>query len=113
MQDCDGRLLVDFVGKFESLQNDFDQVCARLGIAETTLPHVNATKRTEMLRENPDHSQSENPRQKRPYVDYYDAALADYVGELYANDIETFGYRFGDGVNVSTPSLVPPQFHKT
>ena len=26
-----GTLLVDFVGKFENLQADFDQVCARLG----------------------------------------------------------------------------------
>ena len=42
---CDdrGRLLVDFVGKFESLQQDFDTVCEQLGFADSQLPHINSS----------------------------------------------------------------------
>ena len=72
-----GNLLVDFVGRFESLQQDFDQICARLGIAETALPHSNRSSG------------------KRSYSDYYDEFLLKQVGQIYAKDIETFGYQFG------------------
>ena len=39
-----GTLLVDFVGRYESLQADFDTVCARLGISPRPLPHVNRSE---------------------------------------------------------------------
>ncbi|NNK33015.1 MAG: hypothetical protein HKP02_07815 [Xanthomonadales bacterium] len=41
LHDADGRLLVDFVGRFESLQEDFRRVCAKLGIESAELPHRN------------------------------------------------------------------------
>jgi hypothetical protein len=46
---CDehGELIVDFVGRFERLQADFNQVCGRVGLAPQPLPHVNPSTETE------------------------------------------------------------------
>ena len=71
-----GRVAVDFVGRYENLQGDFDVVCARLGIEPRTLPHVFKTHHTR-------------------YVDYYDDTTQKIVAQLYAPDIAAFGYRFG------------------
>ena len=38
-----GHLQVDFVGRFESLQRDFDKITERLSIERTVLPKLNAT----------------------------------------------------------------------
>lgn len=81
LHDEAGNLLVDFVGKFEQLQVDFDCVCSRLGIADSTLPHANA-------------SAGKGP--KRPhYTAYYDPETEEVVRQMYRKDIETFQYRFG------------------
>ncbi|NCX98026.1 MAG: sulfotransferase [Planctomycetia bacterium] len=75
---CDrrGRLLVDFVGRYESLPTDFAFICRRVGI-EATLPRVNAGRRGD-------------------YRDYYTPALAARVAEAFAADVERFDYRFDD-----------------
>ena len=82
---CDrrGRLLVDFVGRYESLPTDFGFICRRIGI-EATLPRVNAGKRGD-------------------YRDYYTPALTARVAEAFASDVERFGYAF-DGAE---PAGVP------
>jgi hypothetical protein len=72
--DRDGRLLVDFVGRYESLASDFVFICRRVGI-EATLPRVNAGSRGD-------------------YRDYYTPALAARVAEAFATDVERFGYAF-------------------
>lgn len=74
-----GRLLVDFVGRYERLQADFDTICDRIGLPRVRLPHTN---------------QGRGPR--RPYVEYYTDATRDLVASHYKKDIESFGYRFGD-----------------
>lgn len=68
----DGKLLVDYVGRYESLAADFAAVCRRLGLA-AALPHVNAG----------DHGD---------YRTYYSPALAARVAAGFAADIERFGY---------------------
>jgi hypothetical protein len=75
--DDDGTIIVDFIGRFERLQDDFDQVTARLGLGNVILPRTNVS-------------------QHGAYVDYYTPATAAAIGRLYARDIETFGYRFGE-----------------
>ena len=51
LHDSNGRLLVDFVGRFERLQQDFDEVCQRLGIDDSELPHRNpSNKRSRNLK---------------------------------------------------------------
>ena len=72
-----GKLAVDFVGRFEHLQADFETICARIGRPPEELPHVFASGRA-------------------GYVDYYDDRTRAIVERLYRDDIEAFGYRFGD-----------------
>jgi hypothetical protein len=72
--DENGNLLVDFVGKFENLDEDFRSICQKVGIS-ARLPHINKSKRTD-------------------YRDYYDAETREVTARLYAEDIERFGYTF-------------------
>jgi hypothetical protein len=69
-----GRLLVDFLGRYESLATDFAHICRRIGI-DRPLGRVNASARGD-------------------YRDYYTARLAALVRDHFAADIERFGYDF-------------------
>lgn len=74
LTDDRGRIMVDIVGRFERLSDDFAQVCNRIGIA-ARLPRVNATRH-------------------RPYASYYSERSRWQVAALCRDDIERFGYRF-------------------
>lgn len=69
-----GKILVDFIGYFETLEEDFQRVCRRLGM-DRTLPHLNR-------------SEHDN------YRSYYDVETRNIVAERYRVDIELFGYTF-------------------
>jgi len=75
ISDAEGRIVVDFVGRFENLQGDCQRVCDIIGI-ECTLPHFNKTKRS------------------RNYREYYSSRTKRIVRETYGRDIEAFGYEF-------------------
>ncbi|MBM4022035.1 MAG: sulfotransferase family protein [Planctomycetes bacterium] len=75
--DRDGRLLVDYVGRYESLAGNFAFVCRRIGI-EADLPRLNAGDRGD-------------------YRDYYTPPLVARVAEAFAADVERFGYAFEEG----------------
>jgi hypothetical protein len=70
-----GRLAVKTFIRFENIQEEFDLVCAKLGIVTSTLPHKNASYR-------------------RPYRDYYTDSTRAAVSKLYEDDIKHFGYVF-------------------
>lgn len=72
--DEDGKRIVDFVGKMENIDADFQEICKRIGV-EAQLPHINKSAH-------------------KPYQDYYTDATRDAIGELCREDIETFGYTF-------------------
>jgi chondroitin 4-sulfotransferase 11 len=77
----DGRIMADFVGRFENLEADFAVVAEEIGGARRLqLPHK--------LRS--------TSRESRPYTDFYDGRLKDLVYERYREDIEIFNYSFGD-----------------
>lgn len=92
----DGKLCVDFVGRFENLQSDFDTLCGLQGWEPGSLRHVDAAsgaalKPLDRLREffgathEPEHTH---------YSGYYDAVTRARVAELYARDVELFNYTF-------------------
>ena len=74
----EGELLVDFVVRFERLEEDWEEVCLRLG-RNIPLKKTNASRR-------------------KPYQHYFDKdpALRDRIAEVFAEDIERFGYTYED-----------------
>ena len=104
LHDEAGTLLVDFVGKYETLQTGFDTVCARLGIPTTRLPWVNRSlekARLTSLRELRKRLRRALWSRERKhtfghYTEYYDDESRHFVARLYGKDIDAFGYSFGE-----------------
>ncbi|MGD8346409.1 MAG: sulfotransferase family 2 domain-containing protein [Lysobacterales bacterium] len=97
LHDSEGHLLVDFVGRFERLQEDFDEVCRRLGIEPSQLPHRNpSNKKSRNLKRLVRNTLFRNgENDKRHYTEFYDQRTRDAVTRLYEKDIEAFAYDFG------------------
>jgi Sulfotransferase family len=70
-----GEQLVDFVGRFEKLDDDFRTICDRIGIP-ATLPRLNESSKG------------------TAYQDYYTPETIELVRRTFAPDIELFGYEF-------------------
>jgi hypothetical protein len=68
-----GRLIVDFVGRYETLARDFATICERVGIDHPRLPH---------------HRSSAH----RDYRTYYTPRTTALVAEAFQEDIEFFAY---------------------
>ena len=78
ISDSDGKLLVDFIGRYETLSRDYAEVCKRVGI-DAPLPHLNKSVH-------------------RDYRSYYNARTRALVEQHFKSDIELFGYSF-DGLS--------------
>src|SRR5438477_534662 len=75
--DANGKMLADFIGRFERLQEDWAVVAKKLGVSEV-LPHARANPRT------------------RHYTEYYTPETRGIIEQKFKVDIETFNYRFGE-----------------
>ena len=73
--DRDGNIGVEFIGRFENLQDDYNKVMKALGLPETTLKHINKYERDD-------------------YRKYYNQEDKEKVYNLYKRDIEYFKYSF-------------------
>jgi hypothetical protein len=73
---CDerGAPIVDYIGRFETMEEDFSVISQRIGI-DVELQHVNASRRSS-------------------YRDYYSDLSRSVVASHFARDIERFGYEF-------------------
>lgn len=72
-----GRQIVTRILRAEQLQQDFTVLCAALGLPPQILEIRNASTH-------------------RPYHEYYDPPLIEAVAIRYREDVERFGYRFGE-----------------
>lgn len=73
----DDGIILDFVGRYERLEDDFSSVCKTVGIPKINLPHENATSH-------------------KHYTEYYSEDSKAKVYEIFADDINRFSYKFGD-----------------
>jgi len=97
IQDKEGCISMDFVGRFERLEQDFAQVCDVLKIKDRTLPKLL-------------HSAENN------YAAHYDEKTRDIVANRYREEIQAFNYQFEDPFYkdaprppVKKPSFMPPR----
>jgi len=81
LTDGSGHLVVDFVIRFERLQEDFDVVCDHLGIARRRLPLKAKAPR-------------EGVKKFGDYRYYYNNSTLDAIANKYKNDIDKFCYSF-------------------
>jgi hypothetical protein len=100
LYDDNGRLMVDFVGKFEHLQRDFTTVCEHLGFSDCALPHINSSdKRSRELRRKTRNFLYRNKESDLiRYDEFYDGETREYVANLYRADIQNFNYTFEDAL---------------
>lgn len=75
--DLHGNQLVDFIGKYERLYDDFATVCERLQLKNIALPHKRHAK-----------------DRQADYRQYYDDASVELVAAHFKADIDLLGYRF-------------------
>jgi hypothetical protein len=76
LSDSSGEIIVDFIGKYEFLKDDFNTICQKIGV-NATLPHIHKIV-------------------GMPYQNYYKKETEEIVSELCREDIEFFNYTFDD-----------------
>jgi len=86
-----GELLVDYIGKTESVQTDLSYICGLLNIPNIKINQLNTTKR-------------------KDYRHYYDTETIEIVAKKLKKDIDFFGYDF-DGKTVKEPYKELTKFH--
>lgn len=74
----DGEIRLDFIGRFETLQEDFAKVLDTLGLRGIELPHVVRGS-------------------GEGYAGHYDQESIELVANAYREEIELFGYSFHGG----------------
>jgi chondroitin 4-sulfotransferase 11 len=70
-----GKILLDFVGRFENLNEHFNYICKKIEIEKVALPYRNKTVKTN-------------------YQDFYNKSLREIVEKRYSKDIKIFKYNF-------------------
>jgi len=76
--DLKGNVIVDFVGRYEQLEDDFHEACSRIGIPAPTLPH----KRKAEHRDD--------------YRRYYTNRTAQLIADHFKQDIDMLNYTFDE-----------------
>lgn len=69
-----GEIIIDFVGRFEKLSEDFQKVCKIIG-KNKELPHLRKSSH-------------------KHYKEYYDDETKKIIEKIFEKDIKEFGYKF-------------------
>jgi hypothetical protein len=75
--DLNGQIIVDFIGRYERLHEDFAVACKHIGIEAPALPHARQAK-----------------DRKQDYRSYYNDQTAELVANHFARDINLLNYGF-------------------
>lgn len=75
IKDFNGNIAMDYIGRFENLQGDFETICSNMKIETPKLPHI--YKGT-----------------KDDYRQHFDQAMIDAIDKCYQEEIDLFGYTF-------------------
>jgi len=81
--DNDGKLMVDQVIQWKTLQFSYDLLCKDLGLPSNVLPRIKAKPRTK-------------DEEKRHYSLYYTDETRDFVATRFGSLIDMWGYEFED-----------------
>jgi hypothetical protein len=74
--DLHGKVLVDFIGRYENLEADFREACRRIGITPLPLAHRRRAKN------------------RSDYRSYYSDVTAELIARRFKKDIDLFDYTF-------------------
>lgn len=75
------KITVDYVGRFENLENEFNFICKEMKIEDGVIPLK--------------HSEGSDRRPfKDKYKEIYDQETIDLVSEVWKEDIERFNYKY-------------------
>jgi len=110
LTDRNGELIVDYIGRFESLQDHFNSICDKLDLKHNSLTHFNKSNPSQyiklnfstpavyknMLRNVARYLYKDKIKRnlRKNYRDYYDQETIEYVNELYRIDVNYFNYHF-------------------
>lgn len=75
ISDPDGNVIVDFVGRFENMENDWSHVAEKIGLPDLKLTHIN-----------------QSADQGPDLDDFYTDSERRIVQDLYRKDFEMLGY---------------------
>ena len=78
LKSIDGSINLDFIGRFETLQQDFGKICNDLNIAEIYLPHILKGSNTN-------------------HLTHYDEEAIEIIFDSYREEIELFGFTLHSG----------------
>lgn len=73
--DQDGKLAIDFLGRFEQLEADYLRLCELLDVAGPPLPHRNQNR-------------------FKDYREFYDDETREKVADYWGRDLQLLGYDF-------------------
>lgn len=77
VSDSKGNLLLDYIGKYETINNDIVNILQSVKIKNKELPFINVT-----------------PNNDSDYRKYYNQESRDIVEKVFSKDLEYFNYKF-------------------
>ena len=81
---------INFIGRFENLQDDFDFICSKIGKSKSILPHENSKPITT----GPDGEKVFPKPKGLHYSSFYNDRSVNMVFEKFSKDIALFNYEF-------------------